>query len=301
MPQRTTVPISEELYAPLGEVELCYQSFGTPGAEPLLLVMGLAAPLTWWDDEFCSLLAADGFHVVRFDNRDVGRSTKLSGTVGLHQLVRAYATGTGTPPYGLADMATDALALMDHLGWASAHVVGASMGGMIAQTMALASPQRVRSLTSIMSTTGRRTVGWQHPRVVRRMAAPRRHTMESYVAHSVSFAGLVGSPGFPTPVAEHRARAEETWARGVDPQGALRQTMAVLRQPDRTLGLRTLRVPTLVVHGLSDLLVHPSGGRATAAAVPGAELMLVDGMGHDLPAALQDPVAEAVARTAGRA
>lgn len=300
-PVDASVPLSEELFAPLGQVELCYQTFGSPSDPPLLLVMGLSAPLNWWPVELCEQLARAGFFVVRFDNRDVGRSTKIATSVGRRHLVRAFTTGTGAPPYTLGDMADDAVGLLDHLGLETAHVVGVSMGGMIAQTIALAHPQRVRSLSSIMSTTGRRTVGWQHPSVLPRLLAPRRNTLEGYLAHSLSINNLISSPAYPTPQAEYRRLAEETWNRGVDASGAARQTLAILRQPDRTLALRSLRTPTLVVHGLADRMVHVSGGRATAAAVPGAELLLVDGMGHDLPAPLFDSFTDAITRVAARA
>ncbi len=305
-PDCAPVNSSGELFAPTEPVELCFQTFGSPSAEPLLLVMGLTAPMTWWDDSLCEAFAREGFHVVRFDNRDVGRSARVDTKVSRLSVLRAF----GGPvlgsqdleiPYTLADMADDAFALLDHLGIASAHVVGASMGGMIVQTMALARPERVRSLTSIMSTTGRRTVGWQNPTLLPRMITPRKPGRDPYIAHSVAFARLIGSPGYPTSVADHRQRAVQTWDRGVDADSALRQMLAILRQPDRTSALKDLRLPALVVHGLADPLVHPSGGRATAQAIPGAELLLIEGMGHDLPKALHPELVTAVRRTADRA
>ena len=289
------------MYAPTGQVDLCYQTFGDPTDPPLLLVMGLGAPLNWWPLSLCRALAQAGFFVIRFDNRDAGRSSTCHAPIGLRHVVRAFATGTGAPPYTLNDMADDAAALLDRLGLASAHVVGASMGGMIAQTMALAHPDRVDSLTSIMSTTGRRTVGWQHPSVLAHLISPRPTSLEAYVAHTFTVSQTIGSPGFPTSIDEHRQRAEETWRRGVEPAGAARQMLAILRQPDRTLALRTLAVPTLVIHGTDDRMVHVSGGRATASAVPGAELLLIDGMGHDLPAALHATFTDAISRVAARA
>ena len=156
--------VSEELFAPVSAgVELCYQTFGDPADEPVLLVMGLGGPMTWWDPEFCTLLARRGFFVIRYDNRDTGRSSKQKGKVTRLQLVRAFAGRRVTAPYSLSDMANDAVGLLDHLGLDAAHVVGISMGGMIAQTLAIEHAGRVRSLTSIMSTTGKRTVGWQDP------------------------------------------------------------------------------------------------------------------------------------------
>lgn len=296
------VTVSPELRAPVGPgVELCYQTFGSPDDEPLLLVMGLGGAMNWWPSELCSRLARAGFHVIRYDNRDTGRSTRLPGRVRRTQLVRGFATGRAPAPYGMADLAGDALGLLDHLGLPSAHVAGVSMGGMVAQTVAVLAPDRVRSLSSIMSTTGRRAVGWQSPRLLPGLVTPRRPGRESYVRTSVATATLVGSPAFPTPAETAAARAAESFERGVSNSGVMRQMMAILTQPDRTPALRRLTVPTLVLHGRADRMVHVSGGRATAAAIPGAELVLIDGMGHDLPAQLFDTFVAAIRRTADRA
>ena len=301
-PVEVSVEVSAELFAPVGRgVELCYQTFGDPGDDPLLLVMGVGGPMNWWDTQLCESLARAGFYVVRYDNRDTGRSTRARGKVGRSQLVRAFTGTRVRPPYTMADLADDAFGLLDHLGVASAHVAGVSMGGMIVQTMAIAHPERVRSLTSIMSTTGKRTVGWQHPSLLPSLLARRAGGREAYVATSTAFWNLIGSPEYPQPVEEVAARAGETYDRGVSAQGVLRQMLAVLTQPDRTARLRSVRVPTLVVHGLADRMVHVSGGRATAAAVPGAELLLVRGMGHDLPAPLHATITEAIRHTADRA
>ncbi|MCD4536106.1 alpha/beta fold hydrolase [Nocardioides sp. cx-169] len=301
-PDAPDVAVSGELFAPVGKgVELCYQTFGDPDDEPLLLVMGLGGPMTWWDPELCSMLAARGFYVIRYDNRDTGRSSRVGGRVGRAALVRAFTGGRSRPPYTLDDMAEDAFGLLDHLGVESAHVAGVSMGGMIVQTMAIAKPTRVRSLTSIMSTTGKRTVGWQHPSLLPSLLANRGAGREAYVKASAALWKLIGSPGFPQTDEEVRARAEETYDRGVTPQGVLRQMLAILNQPNRGPRLKSVRVPTLVVHGLADRMVHVSGGRATAAAVPGAELLLIDGMGHDLPRDLFETFATGIRRTADRA
>ena len=295
-----TVATSEELFAPVGrEVELCYQTFGTPDDEPLLLVMGLGGPMTWWDPELCELLAERGFYVIRFDNRDSGRSSRGVGRITRTILVRAAAGAPVRVPYSLTDLAADAWGLLDHLGLESAHVCGVSMGGMIAQTMAIARPDRVRSLTSIMSTTGKRTVGWQHPSLLPSLLA-RRSGREGYIELSVKSWKLIGSPGYPTTEERIRARAAETYDRGVTASGTLRQMAAILTQPNRSAKLRALTMPALVVHGLNDKLVHTSGGRATAAAIPGAELLLIDGMGHDLPPALFESFADVIRRTASR-
>ena len=296
------VEASEEQFAPVADgVRLCYQTFGDPTGDPLLLVMGLSGPMTWWDVELCEQLARASFHVIRYDNRDTGRSSRPGGGVRRDHLVRAFATGRGPAPYTMSDLADDAVGLLSHLGIDSAHLVGISMGGMISQTVAIEHPDRVRSLTSIMSTTGRRTVGWQSPTLLPRLAAPRRGGLDTFVESSLVTWALIGSPAYPSDPEVLRARAYETFERGVSNGGVLRQMMAILTQPDRTGRLRQVRVPTLVMHGLDDKMVHVSGGRATARAIPGAELVLVDGMGHDLPPALFGTFVEAIRRTADRA
>ncbi|MGB0099831.1 MAG: alpha/beta fold hydrolase [Nocardioides sp.] len=302
MSARADIQVSEELFAPVGRgIELCYQTFGDPDDEPLLLVMGLGGPMNWWDPELCTALAAAGFYVVRYDNRDTGRSTVLDGRVSRSTLLRAFAGGRTRAPYSLADLADDAFGLLDHLGLESAHVAGVSMGGMIVQTMAIAGPARVRSLTSIMSTTGKRTVGWQHPALMPSLLAGRKPGREEYVRTSAAFWKQIGSPDYPQPEQKVLDRAGETFDRGVSPSGVMRQMLAILTQPNRGQRLRGVRVPTLVVHGLADKMVHVSGGRATAAAVPGAELLLIAGMGHDLPPALFETYVAAIRRTADRA
>jgi pimeloyl-ACP methyl ester carboxylesterase len=292
---------SEELFAPVGrEVELCYQTFGTPDDEPLLLVMGLGGPMTWWDVELCEALVDRGFYVVRFDNRDSGRSSRGQGRVTRGTLVRAVAGRRVRAPYSMLDLADDAFGLLDHLGLDSAHVCGVSMGGMIAQTMAIERSERVRSLTSMMSTTGKRTVGWQHPSLLPNLIGS-RGGRDAYIEASVRTWRLIGSPAYPTPEDQIRADAGETYDRGVTASGTLRQMAAIVTQPNRSSRLRAVRLPTLVVHGLADKMVHVSGGRATAAAIPGAELLLIDGMGHDLPPDLFETFAEGIRRTANRA
>ncbi len=296
------VAVSEELFASVGSgIEICYQTFGDPTDEPLLLVMGLGGPMTWWDPELCAMLAERGFFVIRYDNRDVGRSTRVRARVSRGALVRAFAGRRSAPPYTLVDMAEDGLGLLDHLGHEAAHVVGVSMGGMIAQTMAVEYPDRVRSLTSIMSTTGRRSVGWQHPRLLRMLIGDRGASREAYIAHSARLWTVIGSVAYPQPDDEIAKRAGETYDRGVSLAGVMRQMLAIIHQPNRGPGLRGLRIPALVIHGLNDLMVHVSGGRATAAAIPGAELVLVPGMGHDLPRELYADFADAITRTARRA
>jgi pimeloyl-ACP methyl ester carboxylesterase len=302
MTNSAQVAVSQELFAPVSrEVELCYQTFGSCDDEPLLLIMGLAGPMTWWHSEFCELLASKGFFVIRFDNRDAGRSTKMKARVTRGQLVAGFLGRRTGAPYSMSDLASDATGLLDHLGLDRAHVVGVSMGGMIAQTMAIEHPERVASLTSIMSTTGRRSVGWQDPKLFPRLLERQLPTREAYVESSTAFWKVIGSPAYPNDEQEVREKAGETFDRGISRAGVLRQMLAVLTQPNRTVLLRSVRVPTLVIHGLADRMVHVSGGRATSTALPGSELLLIDGMGHDMPRALWSTYAEAIRRTADRA
>ena len=267
----TAVQTSEELFAPVGRgIELCYQTFGDPDDEPLLLVMGLGGPMTWWDPELCADLARAGFYVIRYDNRDTGRSTILPDRVSRSTLLRAFAGTRVRVPYGISALADDAFGLLDHLGLESAHIVGVSMGGMIVQTMTIARPERVRSLTSIMSTTGKRTVGWQHPSLYPSLLAGRKPGRAAYIEGNAAFWAKIGSPAYPQTREQVDKRAADTFDRGISASGVVRQMLAVLTQPNRGERLHGVRVPTLVIHGLADKMVHVSGGRATAAAVPGA-------------------------------
>ncbi len=296
-----SIEASEELFAPISsDIELCYQTFGDPDGEALLLVMGLGGPMTWWEPDLCTMLAESGFYVVRFDNRDAGRSSRGKGRVTRSTLVRGFAGLGARPPYTLDDMAGDAFGLLDHLEVDAAHVAGVSMGGMIAQTMALVEPSRVRSLASIMSTTGKRSVGRPHPSMIRNLLG-RSPGREGYIRSSVATWQIIGSPGYPQPPGATEKRAGETYDRGVTEAGMARQMAAIIAQPDRGPRLRELDVPTVVVHGLADKMVHVSGGRATAAAVPGAELLLIDQMGHDLPSALNPTFTRAIRENANRA
>ncbi|MCZ4498446.1 MAG: catD 3 [Marmoricola sp.] len=301
-PVATEIEISSELSAPVSaDVELCYQTYGNPDDEPLLLVMGLGGPMTWWDPLLCTRLAREGFYVIRYDNRDVGRSSRSEGRVTRPMLVQAFLGRKVRAPYSVADMAGDAFGLLDHLGITAAHVAGVSMGGMIAQSMAISQPTRVRSLVSIMSTTGRRTVGWQDPRLIPVLLAPRGTDKESYVAGARKVGLIIGSPGYPEPEESSRARAEQTFDRGMSAAGVLRQMLAILTQPDRGRALHALTMPAAVIHGMEDKMVHPSGGRATAQAIPGANLLLIPGMGHDLPVELHETFADVIRRTADKA
>ena len=282
-------------------IDICFETFGDAEDPAILLVMGLGGPMGWWDPEFCRRLSSRGYFVIRFDNRDTGRSTKLrQHKVGRLDLVRAFA-GLGKPPYGIGDLAEDAFGVLDHLGIERVHLVGVSMGGMIVQTMAIARPERAMSMTSIMSTTGNRRVGWQHPRILPALLASAGSTRDSYVARSLRTSEILASPAFPGDEELARARAYETYDRGWTASGVTRHMLAVLAQPDRTKDLAKLDLPVTVIHGLSDPLVHRSGGKAVANAVPGAEHIEIAGLGHDLPVQLYDTYVEAIVRTAGRA
>jgi pimeloyl-ACP methyl ester carboxylesterase len=298
----TEVRESDELFASLPTgVRICHQTFGEPDARPLLLVMGLGGPMTWWAAPLCRRLATDGFFVIRYDNRDIGRSSRLTSMpVTQRDIVKAFLRQRVRVPYSLRDMAEDGMALLDHLGVPAAHVAGVSMGGMIAQTMAIEHPDRVLSLTSIMSSTGRRRSGYQDPLLLPHMARRAARNREEYVETSVTFWRLISSPAYRGSDEDARRRAGETYDRGIDPDGVMRQLMAILTQPDRTRLLAGLRMPVTVVHGTNDRMVHVSGGRATAAAIPTAELMLVPGMGHDMPVGLHAVLAEAINRSAAR-
>lgn len=297
-----SVAVTEELFAHLPSgIDLCYQVFGDPADEPILLIMGLGGPMGWWKTAFCTRLAEQGYSVIRFDNRDTGRSTKLRHhRVSRSDIIKAFL-GRGQAPYSLLDLADDAIGLLDHLGLESAHVVGASMGGMIGQVLAIEYPERVRSLTSIMSTTGRRTVGWIHPRVIPTMLASNGRTRPEFAEATIRSNRLLGSPAFPTDEETTYARALETYDRGWIASGVSRHMLAVLTQTDRTERLAAVRVPVQVIHGTNDVLVHVSGGRATAAAITDASLLEIAGLGHDLPAQLDDTYIEAIVSTAGRA
>jgi pimeloyl-ACP methyl ester carboxylesterase len=271
-----------------------YATTGNPDHPPLLLIMGLGAQLIAWDDEFVEALGQRGFYVIRYDNRDVGRSTWFD-EAGVPDMASLVAADAPQPAYLVSDMADDAAGLLAALGIPSAHVLGASMGGMIAQSFALQYPEWTRSLVSIMSSTG---VPQTHPEVLEALTADPPTDRAGVIDQSVKAWGLIGSPGFPMHEERIRAKAAAAYDRAFHPEGTARQTVAILASPDRAPALAKVEVPTLVIHGESDRLVDPSGGRATAAAIPGAELWTIPGMGHDLPPELFDQVADRVAALA---
>lgn len=263
-------------------VAIAYETFGERDRPPVLLVMGIGTQMIGWHDDFCQALSL-GRYVIRFDNRDVGESTWLEGTVDLEACA---ARDTSSAVYTLEDMADDAAALLDALGLVSAHVVGASLGGMVAQTLAIRHPGRLRSLTSIMSTTGEPGLAQPTEAAAAMLLSPPARNRDEAMERAVASSRVIGSPGFPRDEAELRRRAARAWDRGVNPAGFARQLGAVYASGDRTPALGLVTAPTLVVHGEEDPLIPVSGGRATAAAIPAAELWTVPGMGHDLPRSL---------------
>lgn len=275
------------------KIEIAYERLGDPAATPVLLIMGLGTQLIGWADDFCNELVRRGLHVIRFDNRDVGESTHMHHAP-LPNLPAAMGGDYSTATYRLTDMAADAVGLLDVLGIESAHVVGASMGGFIAQTMAIEHPQRVRSLTSIMSSTGSRTVGQMHPEALALFAMPPVVTREQSVQRLIDIFKVIGSPGFTPDLDALRERAGRAFDRANDPLGMARQGLAVLASGDRTERLRSVDVPALVIHGETDKMCDLSGGRATAEAIAGAELFIVDGMGHDMPRAMWPTFADKI-------
>ncbi len=272
-----------EQFADVGNgITLCYETFGDPSAPPVVLIMGLGTQMIAWDTRFCEDLAGRGFFVVRFDNRDTGRSTRLDGA-HVPGLTEIALRRVPSPAYKLADMALDTVGLMNVLKLDSAHVVGVSMGGMIAQTVAARHPSRTRSLTSIMSNTGARFSGQPalktYPVLLGKAPADR----EAFIERGAKTWGIIGSPGFERDELELRAMIALSFDRGASPAGTARQLGAIIASGDRRRELRAVQAPTLVIHGDADKLVSPSGGRATAKAINGARLITIPGMGHDLP------------------
>jgi pimeloyl-ACP methyl ester carboxylesterase len=288
--------------APANGIELCYETFGDPADEPLLLVMGLGAQMTLWPVELCEALVDRGFFVVRYDNRDTGLSTTCAD-VGGDFFATFAAASQGEPvevPYRLTDLAADGMALLDHLGIDSAHLVGASMGGMIVQTMAIEHPARVRTLTSIMSTTGEPDVGTPTAEAMAVLLRPAVTSREEAIEAGVAARRVISSPDH-FDEDEARQGVAEAYDRAWNPAGTARHLLAIVASGSRAAGLQALDVPTLVIHGDVDPLVTPSGGRRTAALVPGAELLVLEGMGHDLPPAYLGPIVEAITSLAARA
>ncbi len=277
-------------------IELAYETFGDSGAPPVVLIMGLATQMIAWPEQMCEGLARRGLFVVRFDNRDVGESTHLRH-LPPPRLADIVIRRT-PPPYSISDMAADVAGLIDGLGLGEVHLVGASMGGFIAQAVALEHAARVRTLTLMMTSTGSRRVGQPRPRVYARLLRRGADGRPAAVAAAVDTFRLIGSHGFAFDEQYVREVAGRSWDRGYDPDGRLRQLAASASQPNRTADLRRITVPALVIHGLDDPLVAPSGGLAIARAIPGSRFVGFSGMGHDLPRALWPQFAREIAALA---
>jgi pimeloyl-ACP methyl ester carboxylesterase len=285
-------------------IDICYEIFGDDDAEPMLLIMGLGAQMVLWDDLFCAGLASRGFRVIRFDNRDIGRSTKFSGGKRVSPLELLKLRLFNTPveaPYRLLDMAKDTVALMDALSIPSAHLVGASMGGMIAQEVAISFPERVRSLTSIMSTTGNPKVPPPTREAAMLLMRPTPRTKEEFFARFVQTWKLLRVGQFPLDEARDLIRAERIFERGLHYDGSARQLRAILASGSRKQRLHAVTAPTLVIHGTVDPLVHPFAGKDTAASIPGAKLMMVEGMGHATPVEMWPEIVGAISAHAKEA
>jgi pimeloyl-ACP methyl ester carboxylesterase len=281
-----------------------YEEFGDRKAPPLLLIMGLGAQMILWHEEFCRQLAARGHRVIRFDNRDVGKSSWLDhlGVPDMMAMVSAVLMRQPiNAPYLLRDMAADTLALLTALDIESAHIVGASMGGMIAQSVAIEFPSRTRSLTSIMSSTGNPNLPPPQARAMTALLGPLPTTRAESIERGLTVFRVIGSPGFPFDEEEIRERAALSYDRGLNPGGTLRQAAAIFASGNRTEALRSVRLPALVIHGRDDPLVPFAAGEDTVANIPGAELLAIEGMGHDLPRAVWSRIIDAISALTARA
>ena len=283
-------------------IQVEYETFGSPQARPLLLTMGLGGQMILWDEDFCEALAERGHFVVRYDNRDVGLSTKFEDAGEPDLMSMMLDPGAACEPaYTLDDMAADGVALLDALEIDSAHVCGASMGGMIVQTMALRHRDRLRSMTSIMSTTGNKDLPPADPAVSARLVMEAPRNREEAIDRAVETFKVIGSPGFDFDEVAVRDKAARGYDRCFLPAGQARQLAAILSQPNRVPELQQLDLPCLVIHGTADPLVSVEGGKDTASAIPGAELWLVEGVGHDLPKAIQGALADRITALVDRA
>jgi len=291
----------EPLQASANGIAIEYETFGSRGGAPVLLIMGLGCQLTFWDDQFCEMLATRGCYVIRFDNRDVGLSSKFdsAGVPDIATLREATTEGRkAAAPYLIEDMATDAIGLLDSLEVDKASVVGLSMGGMIAQAVAIQFPDRVKSLVSIMSATGDPDEPRSDPEVFAQLMAPPPPGRDATIEQSVEISRMLSGPGFPFPEDRIRERAAKAYDRSFHPQGTIRQFAAIIASDSRTQALSDLDLPTLVIHGDADQLIPVGCGQMTAAAIPNARLLQIEGMGHDFPVELAAEVADAVANLA---
>jgi pimeloyl-ACP methyl ester carboxylesterase len=281
-------------------LDIHYETLGDPADPAMLMIMGIGAQLIDWPAEFCQQLADRGFHLILMDNRDAGLSTSLDD-LGLPDVPAILGGDPSTVAYLFADMALDSAGLLKALGVSRAHIVGASMGGMIAQQFVIDHPDLTASLCSIMSTTGDRSVGRPTPEAAAAITRPPVRSREEAIAGGAAASRMIGSPAYPAAEAELQRRAAAKYDRSYRPAGSARQLSALLASPDRTTALHDVVAPTVVIHGEEDPLVDVSGGRATAAAIPEATLLTFPGMGHDLPRALWPEVIDAIAANAARA
>lgn len=281
-------------------IEIEYEATGDEKNPALLLVMGLGAQLTIWPDRLFAGLADRGFHVIRYDNRDTGLSTNFAswGQANVPAAIQKAMKGEAVDaPYHLNDMAADAVGLLDALGIDKAHMVGASMGGMIVQIVAGLYPQRARSMVSIYSTSGRPGLPQGKPEALAMLGSvPENETREARVMHGMKLRRTIGSPGYPTPETELRAFVERNVDRSWYPEGAMRQYQSIIASGNRVELLKTIKVPTLVMHGEDDPLLPVEGGRDVAALVPGAQLQTIKGWGHDFPPQLVPDIADRIAK-----
>ena len=269
--------------AKANNIEIEYDSFGDPSSKPLLLVAGLGTQMIWWREEFCEKLVDKGFYVIRFDNRDVGLSTKVSA------------------PYNLQDMADDAISLLDALNVDKAHICGASMGGSIVQAMAIKYPARILSLTSIMSTTGRANLPPAKPEAVKLLMMPAPEERDGYIEYYVNLWRVLHGSGFPFDEEEGREMAAKSYDRSFYPPGIDRQVMAISVSGSRKTKLASVNVPTQIIHGGDDPIVSVEGGKDTAETIPGAELLIIEGMGHALPPEAWPQIIDAISANADKA
>jgi pimeloyl-ACP methyl ester carboxylesterase len=292
-----TVAHSAPAMAKANGIELCYDTFGDRAAPPMMLIMGLAAQMIAWDDDFCGELASRGYWVVRFDNRDIGLSTKFAqhGVPDVMAMLGLRLQGkTVSAPYLLRDMAADTIGLMDALGIKSAHVVGASMGGAIAQEIAIRHPARLRTVTSIMSSTGEPGLAQPTPEAMQILMTPTPTDRDAYLKRYLQTWAVLRGPGFPLDEARDAERGAEIFARGLNPPGVARQLAAIMASGSRKEALAAVKTPALIIHGDADPLVRLDGGEATARAIPGAKLMVIKGMGHALPIPLWPQIIGAI-------
>lgn len=294
------VTASRSGIVPANGIQIAFEAFGDPGDRPLLLVMGLGAPMLLWHPDFCTLLAERGFFVIRYDNRDVGRSTHLRDAPEPDVRAVIRRGDVSSASYTLDDMAEDGFGLLDGLGLAAAHVLGISMGGMIVQTMAARRPERVLSLTSVASTPAPSLTN-PKPEAVAALMLPPVTSREASIAQAVEVSRIIGSPAFPPDDEWREELAGMIWDQGPDPAGRMRQLMAINASGDRTEAVRGIRVPALVVHGDSDPLIDVAAGQRTAQLIEGAELLIIPGMGHDLPRQIWPVLADAVVKVADQA